>query len=315
MSNITQLENRPTLGGGTAVSIGIFDGLHIGHRTVIDTLIKVASGRELGTSVITFSSRGKNAPPPMLMSFEHRLKLLGREGLTQVIALEFTEQLASMTAKSFIQDILIDKLNTKVLVLGHDAKLGSDRADTAIIANITKYLGLEFIEVAPVMIDGAVVSSTRIRELVLNGELKLAEQLLNKRVTIMGSVVHGKKLGRHLGFPTANLDLHHEARPPSGVYATRARVLKDDAAGEWVWSVTNIAYNKNCEETGAAISATERAVEVHLLNNPNTELYSEVMEVEFIEQIRDEQRFDSNEALIAAIGDDVKTARDILAAI
>jgi riboflavin kinase/FMN adenylyltransferase len=310
---ITSLETDalPLPGAPAAVvSIGVFDGVHLGHRAILAA--NVARGRALGAlpTVVTFREHPKQVllghAPRTLTTLDHRLELFRRAGIEHTVALQFTPELRAVEAEDFVRDLLLEKLRAKAFVLGFDSKFGRDRAGGS---ELLRRMGLPVEVVPKVLVDQRPVSSSAIREAVELGDLVGAARMLGRRASVFGVVVHGDALGRRLGFPTANLDLHHELHPPSGVYACWARRVsqESDAEQRSYPAVTNIGVRPTIE---AAASA--RRVEVHLIDFEG-DLYGESLELEFVALLRNEMRFEGLEALGKQIAADILQAQEILA--
>lgn len=297
---------------GAVVSIGVFDGVHVGHRATLAA--NVARARELGLapSVVTFRRHPKRVllgrAPRTLTSLEHRLELFARAGIEQCLALEFDEALREMPAEEFIRVHLIEGLRAREFVLGFDSKFGLDRRGGP---ELLRALGYPVHVVDEVRVAGRAVSSTAIREAIELGDLTAAAAMLGRPVSVLGRVIHGDARGRGIGFPTANLDLHHELHPPVGVYACRAwRLDRAEASGpRGLPAVANIGLRPTVK-TDAPVAPT---VEVHVLDF-EADLYGERLEVAFVARLRDEMRFDGLEALRAQIARDVAVARELLLA-
>jgi riboflavin kinase/FMN adenylyltransferase len=199
--------------GGSVVSVGVFDGVHLGHQAILrGNLIRA---RELGAqpTVVTFGQHPKSVllgrAPRTLTSLEHRLELFRRAGIAHTLVLTFDEELRRIPARVFAEEVLVRELGARKFVLGFDSKFGKDREGTP---EYLQSLGLD-VEIAPkVKVAGRAVSSSAIREAVELGDLEAASRMLGRPVAVYGDVVRGDALGRELGFPTANLDLHHERR-------------------------------------------------------------------------------------------------------
>lgn len=310
---LTTDRNAPTerAHSGAVVSIGVFDGVHLGHQAILER--NVSEARRLGarSTVVTFRDHPKRVllgrAPRTLTSLEHRLELFRRAGIDHTVALTFDEELRSIPAAEFVRDFLIERLDARKFVLGFDSKFGRDRAGTP---ELLMRMGLDVEVVGQVLIGERAVSSTAIREAVELGDLAGAARMLGRPVAVYGEVVAGDHLGRQLGFPTANLDLHHELRPPNGVWACRARRVRyapDRIVERAVDAVANIG--KRPTVTGAEPAATR--VEVHLLDFDG-DLYGQYIELEFAAFLREEQRFPSLDALKAQIALDVTRARAVL---
>lgn len=298
----------PPAAGGAVVSVGVFDGVHLGHQAVLAT--NVARARERGSraSVVTFAEHPKKIllghAPRTLTSLEHRLELFRRAGLEHALVLAFDQELRSTPAREFIEDVLVRGLDARHFVLGFDSKFGRDREGTP---ELVRALG-HSVEVPPrVVLSERAISSTAIREAVELGDLASAARMLGRRVSILGEVVRGEQLGGKLGFPTANLDLHHELHPPEGVYACLARLVDAPAQGTRP-AVCNIGRRPTVRDPGAAAPT----VEVHLLESPGAQLYGRTLEVEFVARLREERRFADLDALRTQIAADVERARSLL---
>ncbi len=298
------------------MAVGVFDGFHLGHARIVETLRAEAARLGVRSCVLTFRTHPRRVVSgerlALVTSFEHRLLLLERAGVDAVMGVEFTEEFAAQDAREFVARVLGQGLGARALVIGHDARVGSGReagADT--LREIASAAGLGLTVVGPVIIGGAPVSSTRVRENIQQGDLAGAEGLLGRRASVLGRIVPGRGVGRTLGFPTANIDVHHEVRPPHGVYATWA--VLDGDAGTRSPSVTNVGYRPTFVEGGDPEGERERRIEVHLLGAPPAELYGRTLEAEFVRKLRDERKFASDEELSIQIARDVETARGILA--
>lgn len=301
----------PPPGGGSVVSVGVFDGVHLGHRAIL-AANRVRAG-ELGArpTVVTFRRHPKELllgrAPRTLTSLEHRLTLFARAGIEHTVALSFDGALRDTPAEDFIRELLVERLGARAFVLGFDSKFGRDRAGTP---ELVATLGYDLRVVPQVLVDGRAVSSTAIREAVELGDLAGAERMLGRRVSVFGEVVEGDRLGRRLGFPTANLDLHHELHPPPGVYACLARRCGPGPTLELRSThpaVCNIGFRPSVE----GLRAERPTVEVHLLDFQG-ELYGERLELEFVRALRSERRFPDLAALADQIARDAALARETL---
>jgi len=294
-------------GTGSVVSIGMFDGIHLGHRAILATNVERARERGLRPTVVTFRSHPKRLilghAPRTLTTLEHRLELFERAGVEHACALAFDEELRSMEAMDFVREVCVEALGAEAFVLGFDSKFGNGRRGTP---ELLRSEGFDVEVVPKVSVRGRAVSSTAIREAVELGDLEGAETMLGRRVTVFGRVVHGARMGRQLGFPTANLDLHHELHPPPGVYACRARIL-DEGGGEPLGGACNIGFRP----TVSPEPSPRPLVEVHLLDFEG-ELYGKRMELEFVQRLRGEKRFNGLDELTAQIQRDTEQARDVL---
>lgn len=295
----------PAAPGGAVVSIGVFDGVHLGHQAILTA--NIARARKLGAraTVVTFAGHPKKLllgrEPRTLTSLEHRLELFRRAGIEHTLTLTFDEELRQLTAEEFASEILVKRLGAKAFVLGFDSKFGRDRRGGP---ELLIQLSYDVEVVGQVLVGGRAVSSTAIREAVELGDLESARRMLGRPVSVLGNVVAGAKLGRELGFPTANLDLHHELHPPRGVYAGRARVLGHP--GEEL-AVANIGVRPTLDDHGSRAQ-----VEVHLLDFQG-DLYGKQVEFLFGTRLRSEKRFENRAQLTQQIALDITCARSFLA--
>lgn len=304
-----QVEDLPAPLASVA-SVGVFDGVHRGHQEILRT--NVARARALGArpTVVTFRQHPKTVllgrSPRMLTSLEHKLELFRRAGIEHAVALTFDAALREVSAEEFAREFLVRRLDARKLVLGFDSKLGHGREGTP---EFLRALGFDVEVVGQVLAGGRPISSTAIREAVELGDLDGAAQMLGRRVAVYGDVVRGNQLGRVLGFPTANLDLHHELRPPVGVYAGFARrIEREGRAPGRAWpSVVNIGYRP----TVSGERPESPQVEVHLLGFEG-DLYGAHVELEFVRRLRDEQRFPDVETLRRQIELDARRAAELL---
>ncbi|QDU69621.1 bifunctional riboflavin kinase/FMN adenylyltransferase [Engelhardtia mirabilis] len=300
--------------GGSVVSIGVFDGVHLGHQAILARNVEVAREESAVPTVVTFRRHPKKVllgrSPKQITTLEYRIELFRRLGIEHVVALNFDQRLRDLSAADFTRELLVEGLAAKRFVLGFDSKFGRGREGSPAFL---ESLGHR-VEVAPkVVVDQRPVSSTAIREAVELGDLSGAAAMLGRPVSVLGRVVHGDALGRRLGFPTANLNLMQGLHPPTGVYACWARVLADDETrprGPALRAVTNIGFRPTV--TDGSMDSDPR-VEVHLLDD-SMDLYGRRIEVEFAAALRGEMRFDSVDDLVAQIALDVRAARERLSA-
>jgi riboflavin kinase/FMN adenylyltransferase len=293
---------------GAVVSVGMFDGVHLGHQAILAA--NVTRARTLGAAptVVTFRRHPKRLllgrAPKTLTTLEHRLELFDRAGIEHAAVLSFDAALRALTAAEFAREIGVRGLGVRSFVLGFDSKFGRDRGGTP---ETLRALGFE-VEVTPqVSIRGRPVSSTVIREAVELGDLTTAAAMLGRPVSVFGRVVRGSSLGHRIGFPTANLDLHQELHPPPGVYACWVHHLLGKGARRTHRGVTNIGFRP----TVAPEPSRHPQVEVHLLDFEG-DLYGERIELEFVRLLRGERRFAGVDELAAQIARDVLEARKLL---
>jgi len=289
----------------SVVSVGIFDGVHIGHKLIIKELIKKSRSLKAIPTIVTFDPHpvkvlnGKKAIS-MLSSLEHRLCFLKELGIKCCIVLRFNRKFSKQSSKDFIKNVLIEKLRMKALVIGEDFSFGNDRLNSVIALNeYAKESNFAISVVALKRAKKRIISSSAVRRLIEQGELRQAERLLDKPVSILGTVIKGVQRGRELGFRTANIDPHHEAIPPSGVYAVYVKV--DSRRYK---AVLNIGKRPTFKES-------EPSIEVHIFGL-NRNLYGKDIVILFHKRLRPEKRFDDQESLSKQIRRDVIRAKKIL---
>jgi len=285
---------------GVVLTIGVFDGVHRGHQQLLEQVRQRAQTLGCASAVITFDPHPRavlgNAVP-YLTTLDEKIVLLDRAGVDLLIILTFTREMAAMPAATFMQ-LIHDYLNIQELMVGPDFALGRQREGTLpLLEQIGEQLGFGVRSVLPLLIDGRLVSSTRIRQALARGEVRQAARLLGRHYTVSGEVVPGVGHGRAWGFPTANLAHndpdHNQMLPATGIYATYALLR-----GERWLAVTTV------EDKGV--------VKAHILDFDRA-IYGDVLGVEFVERLRDESRFEDTGDLIGQMRRDVVQARAILA--
>jgi riboflavin kinase / FMN adenylyltransferase len=306
MQVIYGIKNVIEFSNPNVVAIGVFDGVHIGHRKIIKQLTKIAREKGMSSVVVTFDPhpdkviKGDSAVC-MLSSLAHRIALIDELGVDICVVIKPDRHFLNKTAESFFRSILLDRLNAKQLVIGKRFSFGREQLDTRrALEPIAKNLGLGLVVVKTVLYRSSEVSSSRIRKHIERGRLKTASRLLGRRVSIFGRVIHGRKRGRILGFKTANIDPHHEAIPPSGVYAAYTVIDKKRYN-----AVVNIGRRPTFQEK-------DPSVEVHIFRL-NRNLYNKDMEVFFVEMLRQEKRFPDLHKLREQIKKDAFMAQTLLA--
>lgn len=290
--------------GGVA-TLGVFDGVHLGHQLILRRVVEAARLARGPAVVLTFAVHPvvvvKGLRPRSITSLEHRMALFASIGIDACVVLPFDASVRSSTAEEFAQRVFVDALGLRGLVLGNDAHIGRDRrGDAEFLRAFCARHGIEFETIDDFTVDGHRVSSTAIRAAIADGDLARAALLLGRPVTLFGTVVRGDGRGRQLGFATANLDLHHEIRPPAGVWAVKVRV-----GSIWVPAVLNIGIRPTFGPDG------DLTVEAHLLDFTG-DLYGQTLEVRLVGRLREELRFPSRDALVEQIQKDVAAARRLL---
>jgi riboflavin kinase/FMN adenylyltransferase len=287
------------------VTIGVFDGVHLGHKYLISQLTENARRQNLLSGVVTFQQHPQEVLSPrtrlpFLTALSKRTSLLKNEGVDAIILLSFTPELARLSAKQFLS-LLKKHLRVRGLVIGPDFALGQNReGNIDQLRSLGQEMGFSVTAVPPLMIDGEVVSSTIIRNALAEGNMQRANKLSGRPFSLDGQVTTGAGRGTKLGFPTANLDIDpQQALPAEGVYATRAYI--DQQAYP---AMTNIG---RCP----TFPGSERTVEVLVLDYHDN-LYGRGLKIDIIERLRDEKKFDTADELTKQIAEDIKQGRAIL---
>lgn len=287
-------------------SIGIFDGVHRGHRKILKLLKRRARKIQAKSCVLTFDPHPSRIlhpakRPPMLISTRHKLNLLAEAGVDIAALINFKKSFAAIRPGLFVKKVLVKRMNAKELLVGENFLFGKKRRGTIKnLKSLGKKFGFRVHAVRPLKSGGKVISSTMIRKLIMSGRLKEAGRMMGRSISILGTVTEGTKRGRILGFPTANLDLHHEAIPPSGVY-----IVKVKLAGREYCGILNIGFRPTFEKVKRGIEPT---AEVHIFNF-NRPTYGKDIEVVFLKRIRSERRFKDHKRLLLRIEKDIGIAR------
>ena len=310
MNVMLQIDALNDVPGPLHLAIGVFDGIHLGHQAVIQAAVDSAEKKGGTVVVVTFDPHPveilspQNAPR-LLTASRHKMHLLGRVmGIRNVLVVPFTQDFSEKTGEEFVNALLAASPGEGIarICVGKNWRFGKGRSGTTeLLREIGKVHDFEVSAVETVKLEGMRVSSTRIREAVGAGDFGIAEALLGRTYTVFGTVIEGRKLGRTSGFPTANFTVHREQLPPTGVYAVRATGSGDGWNG-----VANLGYRPTVEG-----GAMKRLLEVHLFGLEH-EIYGEELEIEFVEFLRPEQKFDGIDALKDQIARDVEAARAIL---
>jgi riboflavin kinase/FMN adenylyltransferase len=295
---------------GAVLTVGNFDGVHLGHRALIDAVRRRARELDRPSLLYTFHPHPQRvlAPqssPPQLMQWEQLADALERAGLDAVVRERFTPEFASLSPERFLREVLAERLAPAVLFVGRDFHFGKERSGSGeLLADLGPRLGFEVAIIGQVEVDGADVSSTRIRRALVAGDVAAAARALGRPYEIWGTVVGGDERGRQLGFPTANLETPNELIPAHGVYATRVRLFRGERPGpETLTAVTNVGTRPTFEP-GRVL------VETHLLDYEG-DLYGQRLALGFEARIRAERRFSGAQELREQIARDVIRAREI----
>jgi riboflavin kinase / FMN adenylyltransferase len=298
----------PQIADGAVVTVGTFDGVHLGHRDILRRLHEHASDASCPALLVTFRPHplevvNPSAAPMLLTPGEEQLDALVDSGPLLVAALPFTRTLAAYTAESFVRDLLVRRYRVRRLVIGYDHGLGRGRSgDARFLADIGRQIGFE-VDVVEATHDarGVPISSSAIRTAIAHGDLGHARAALGRPYAFRGVVVPGHQRGRDLGYPTLNLELGSARKllPPAGVYAVRAHTARGSFGG-----MMNLGPRPTFGES-------DRQLEVHLFGAAG-DWYGESVNVELVERLRDTTKFESIDALVAQLGRDADMARHAL---
>ena len=287
----------------SAVTIGNFDGVHRGHQQVINQLKRVARAASLPTVVIIFEPQpieyfAPDKAPKRLARFREKIAYLKAQQIDYLLCLRFNQELASLSAEDFVQQILIEGLHTKHLVIGDDFHFGKDRQGNFLFLqqNSTRF-GFTVDETKTLMIDGERVSSTRVRQCIQQDDFDKAAELLGRPYSLSGRIAHGKKLGRKLGYPTINIKMGDKTLIVKGIFAVIVKGI-DNRVLQGVSSIG----------TRPTVNGVDTILEVYILDF-DQDVYGYSVVVEFLHKIRNEEKFDSLAELTAWIAQDTKKAK------
>src|SRR3712207_2618274 len=271
----------------TVLTLGVFDGLHLGHQLIIRTVVERARAVAAVPTVITFDPHPRavlhpEAAPPLLQTFDQKIEAFGVLGVEQTIVIRFTREFAQGAAEEFLQDVVRDRLQAREVYLGRGFAFGRNReGNSGMLRAASERLGFRAEEVPEVRLRGRRISSSRIRTLLAEGRVGQARRMLGRPYGVEGRVVRGRERGRLLGFPTANLQPQNRVIPRGGVYVTATLI-----DGLWRRSVTNVGTRPTFDERG------DPTVETYVMNWTG-DLYGDVVRVRFLHRLRDEKKFDS----------------------
>ena len=280
----------------TVLTLGTFDGVHIGHNAILDKICKASEKENLESVILTFFPHPRlivsnNYDIKLLNTMNEKAGLLEKVGIQNFIVHPFDKTFSELSPREFVTQVLIEKLNIQKIIIGHDHKFGKDRAaDFNDLINFGKEFGFEVEEISAQQINEVSVSSTKIRNSLLEGNISLANEYLGYPYVLTGNVVKGNQLGRTIGFPTANIEIPEEYKliPKNGVYIVTANVLDQN-----VFGMMNIGVKPTLGEN-------KLSIEVHLLDF-DKDIYNQKIQVNLLERLRDEQKFESFEALKSQI--------------
>lgn len=291
----------------TIITLGTFDGVHVGHKKIIARLVHSAAETQSKSLILTFFPHPRmvlqdNSEIKLLNTMDEKAALLAKVGLDILVIHPFDKDFSRLTAEDFVKTILVDQLNIKKIIIGHDHRFGRNR--TANIDDLIVFgekYDFEVEQISAEEINEVAVSSTKIRHALSEGNMALANEYLGYEYFLTGTVVKGKQLGRTIGFPTANLDIHESYKliPKNGVYS-----IKSIIDGCTVFGMMNIGTNPT-------VNGQNRSIEVHLFDF-NADLYDHKIEVFMAHYIREEKKFNSVEALRLQLEKDQKTALSLI---
>lgn len=306
MQVITSKEYNKYHKSNTCLAIGAFDGLHKGHQLIINEAVKEARKNNYPAAVLSFHPHpleiipGKK-PPPSIVSRKQKISILEEMGIDYYFEQEFNQEFAALRAEEFINNILIDKIKVDTVVVGDDFRFAhKNEGNVEILMEMAELHGFKANIISQLHASDDRISSTRIRGLLKKGKVKKAKKLLGRPYQICGEVIHGKKIGRELGFPTANIKLEtNYALPPEGVYAAKVKFEGEEYAAS-----ANLGYNPT-------FSNKNISFEVYILDF-DKKIYGKRLCVDIIEFIRDEKKFETKEELIKQMEQDILYTRNLL---
>ena len=300
-----------------AATIGIFDGIHRGHKKILGQLKKRAKSIKGKSCVLTFDPHPakvlhSHKTPPMLISTKHKLNLLAAEGIDITVLINFTKGFADINPTSFVKEMLVKRMNVKELLVGKRFSFGRNKSgNVKRLRKLGERFSFKVHSISPLKEGKKIISSTLIRKLIMSGRLSEAKKLLGRDISILGTVTKGARRGRTLGFPTANLNLHHEAIPPSGVYIVKAKLENKKYRG-----ILNIGFrptftpldSKHLTGLSGTGGEKEPTTEVHIFGLRKS-IYGKDIEVIFLKKIRRERKFKNKEHLLSRINKDIDIAK------
>jgi riboflavin kinase/FMN adenylyltransferase len=286
----------------TVLTLGVFDGLHLGHQRIMQTVVERAHHINAFPTVITFDPHPRavlhpESAPPLLQTLDQRLAAFEFLGIEQTIIIRFTKNFASQEAEAFLRNIVRERLHAQEVYLGKGFEFGKNRGgNIELLKKMSEELGFYADEVPEFRLRGHRISSSRIRDLLAEGKVNLARRMLGRPYGVEGTIIRGDRRGHTIGFPTANLKPKNRVIPKFGVYATATLI-----EGVWQRSITNIGVRPTFETT------TEPSIETYIFDFDG-DLYGDVLRVRFLHRIRDERKFSGIEELKNQIEKDTRRA-------
>ena len=288
------------------ITLGNFDGVHLGHQRIFERVKGEARKIHGESVVITFEPHplkilNPEHCPPLLTPFRKKIMLIEKTGIEKVLCLEFSLSFAEIPPLEFVRNILVEKVDARKIIVGYNYRFGKQKSgDVEVLKHHCKRFNVEVEVMEALTFDHTIVSSSKIRELITDGEVERASKLLGRNYPVIGKVVEGSKRGHALGFPTVNLEISDELYPKTGVYAVEV---------EWNHQLFNGLANVGFNPTFSSHEANAFSLEVHILDF-HREIYGDEIQVNFRKRIRDEIRFDSPSHLIDHIRKDIQWAKE-----
>ncbi|MEY2950168.1 MAG: hypothetical protein RLZZ248_1369 [Bacteroidota bacterium] len=292
----------------TVLTVGSFDGLHLGHVEILEKMVSVAKKNGLQTCLITFNPHPreilkKSGSIDLLTSRKQKNDLLEKAGLEHLVVVPFNLEFANISASEYVEQFLVPRFQPRVIIIGHDHRFGKDqKGDVKLLRNLGIKWGFEVEEMKPKCIEDEIISSTKIRKLLKAGDVHKAQSMLGRPFEISGKVIHGQKLGRNLGFPTANLLLEDDKQiiPKLGIYAVKAKIHGSTFKG-----MLYIGYRPTVTDNKAL------SIEVHIFNF-NQNIYDSIVSLLFIGFIREDEHFEKLDDLKTKMAFDREIALKML---
>lgn len=307
MAIFSDIQHLPAF-KNAVITIGTFDGVHQGHKAILKNVVDHAREVNGESVLLTFEPHPRkllfpDQPLGIITPLHEKLQLIREQGIEHVVVVPFTKEFAKLSAQEYVAHFLVDKFHPHSIIIGYDHRFGHDRkGDISLLKEYANTYNYELVEIPAQMIDEAAVSSTKIRHAIEEGRIEDASHMLGRNYTLKGTIVHGNKLGRTLGYPTANLrpDEPEQIIPAIGIYAIKA--THDNTIYNGMLS---IGYNPTVTDK------KELRIEANLFDF-DKEIYSDELELAFVKKLRDEQKFDSLKALVAQLHSDKRETLKVL---
>lgn len=295
------LENFNTT-ADTVITIGNFDGVHIGHQKIIGKVVELSKKYNFEPVLFTFNNHPMShfgADIELIMPESKKIQLIFEKGIKHLISIDFTDEFASMPAELFVREILVKKLKARYIVVGYDYRFGKKRqGDFNLLHMLSAKYGYSAIKIDKVEIDNITVSSTNIRKLIKEGNIELANKMLGREFDMEGVVTDGDNLGKLIGYPTANINHNNYIIPKYGVYITKTYIGEQEYP-----SLTNVGIRPTI------VDKNELRIETYILNF-DKDIYGKNVKISFLKYLREEMKFDSFNQLKMKIDEDVKIAKE-----